>query len=434
MKSNFKLTLLSGVAAAAVVMAFAGTASATNGYFSNAYGTKAKGMAGAGMAMPQDTQAAMNNPAGMKKIGNKVEGAVAIFSPLRKYSTAGAAATNFMNDNDQKSSNNIFYVPSFGVNWDMGDYSLGVTLSANGGMNTDYATNVFTGGTSGRTGIDLAQAFLGLTYAHQIDSIHSIGITPTFAAQRFKATGLQGFGSISSDNTKLTDNGYDYSYGYGVRLGWLGEINDKLTLGAMAQTKMYMQKFDKYAGLFAEKGDFDIPPTVSFGGSYKVDDKLTMAVDLQRIFYSTVPSIANSHNISVASFHTGAGGKIGNNSLGNSQGIGFGWQNMDVVKLGGQYKYSDDLDLRAGISHNSAAFSQHETLFNILAPAVVNTHVSVGGTYDMAPNLALSMSYTHAFNANITGVNVNHIFGGAAAPIDLQMKQHDFEVGISYDF
>jgi len=431
MTSNFKQALLSSIAAAAVMSA--GAAHATNGYFSNAYGTAAKGMAGASIALPQDTQAAMNNPAGMKKIGTRVEGTLALFSPLRKYSTAGAAATNFMNDNEQKSGNNLFYIPGFGVNWDMGDYSLGVTMSANGGMNTDYAGNVFTGGTSGRTGIDLAQVFLGFTYARQLDDMNTIGITPTFAAQRFKATGLQGFAAISSDSTKLTDNGYDYSYGYGVRVGWLGQVNDKLSFGAMGQSRMYMQKFDKYAGLFAEQGDFDIPPTVSFGASYKVDNKLTVAVDVQRIFYGQVDAIGNPLQ-SIASVHTGAGGNISPLSLGGDQGVGFGWQNMNIGKIGAQYQYSDDIALRAGISHNTQAFPDTETLFNILAPATVNTHVSIGGTYDMTPNLALSMSYTHAFNANITGINVNHIFGAAGTPIDLQMKQHDLEVGVSYAF
>jgi len=433
MTNNFKLTLMSGVTAAAVTMAFAGTANATNGYFSNGFGTAAKGMAGASIALPQDTQAAMNNPAGMKKLGNRIDGSVALFSPLRSYYTANGGG--FIADTQQKSASKYFLIPAFGMNYDMGDYSLGVTMSANGGMNTNYATNVFNGGTNGRTGIDLAQAFLGFTYARDLDAKNTIGITPTLVAQRFKATGLQGFGSISADSTKLTDNGYDYSYGYGLRVGWLGEINDKLSLGAMAQSKMYMQKFDKYAGLFANKGEFDIPPTVSLGGSYKVDDKLTIAVDGQRIFYGSVDSISNSHNINVGAFHTGAGGTVGPNSLGNSQGIGFGWQDMNIGKVGAQYQYSDDLTLRAGVSHNTAAFSTVETLFNILAPAVVNTHLSVGGTYDIAPNLSFTMAYTHAFNADIKGVNVNHIFGkGSSEPIGLEMKQHDIEVGMSYEF
>lgn len=434
MTSNFKRTLLSSVAAAAVTMMAAGTAQATNGYFSNGYGTASKGMSGVSVANPQDTQAAANNPAGMRALGNRFDAGISVFSPRRSYETTTGGFFAGTGDPAHKSSSNYFLVPSFGANWDMGEYSLGVTMTANGGMNTDYATNVFNGGTNGRTGIDLAQALIGFTYSRDLNSDHTIGITPTLAAQRFKATGLQGFGAISSDATKLTDNGYDYSYGGGMRLGWLGKMNDKLTLGAMAQSKMYMQKFDKYAGLFANKGEFDIPATVSIGASYKATDKLTVSGDAQRIFYGSVDSISNTHNISVVPI-MGAPTTHAN-ALGASNGVGFGWQDMDVFKVGLEYAYSDALTLRTGASHNTAAFSNTETLFNVLAPAVVNTHLSVGGTYEFAPNMSFSMSYTRAFTADITGVNTNNAvaLGGAAAPIALEMNQHDLEVGFKYNF
>ncbi|OEJ69239.1 hypothetical protein BEN30_03920 [Magnetovibrio blakemorei] len=418
---------MSGVAASFMA---AGTANATNGYFSNGYGTAAKGMAGAGVASPEDTQAGTNNPAGMRALGNRVDASVAVFSPRRAYSTAGAGPAAFINDNDQKSSQNIFLVPSFGLNYDMGEYSLGVTMSANGGMNTNYQTNVFTGGTSDATGINLEQALLGFTYSRNLGASNTFGITPTIAAQRFKATGLQGFKAISTDPNKLTDNGLDYSYGYGLRLGWIGEVNDQLSFGAMAQSRMYMQKLKKYAGLFAGGGEFDIPATVSLGATFKPTEKLKVSADAERIFYGDVESISNSHNTPTSGFNRNIPGTTtGSSSLGGSNGIGFGWDDMNVFKLGGEYAYSKAMTLRAGVSHNSAAFSNTETLFNILAPATVNTHLSFGGTYEFAPNMSLSMAYTHAFAANITGTNVNH-----GSPIDLKMYQDDLEVGFKYEF
>jgi long-chain fatty acid transport protein len=41
------------------------SALATNGYFTHGWGTKAKAMAGATTALPQDTLVAATNPAGM---------------------------------------------------------------------------------------------------------------------------------------------------------------------------------------------------------------------------------------------------------------------------------------------------------------------------------------------------------------------------------
>ena len=70
---------------------------------------------------------------------------------------------------------------------------------------------------------------------------------------------------FSSDPTKLTNNGTDTSMGYGLKLGWLGEVSPGLTLAASYQTKMSMDEFSDYAGLFAEQGGFDIPSTWTLG-------------------------------------------------------------------------------------------------------------------------------------------------------------------------
>jgi len=434
-------TFLAAAVMAGSVAILSHPAQATEGYFQNGYGAAAKGMAGAGVAAPQDTQAAVNNPAGIRGLGNRVDGALSFFSPIRQYDAKAAAV--FINTatgvKDAKSHSNLFLVPSLGASWDMGDYSLALTLSANGGMNTDYATKVFTGGTDERTGVDLSQAFIGATYAVDLNDSNTIGITPTIAMQRFAAKGLQGFASISSDSSNLTNRGHDFSWGGGLRVGWLNKTTDKLTLGFSGQTKMWMTKLDRYKGLFAEQGGFDIPPAVTIGGSYKVNDKLTINADFKRIFYSTVDSISNTLT-DVRPFYTAIGATANANSLGGDNGVGFGWQDVNIFKLGAQYVYSDTLTLRAGVSHNTDPFDGTETLFNILAPAVINTHLSVGASYTVAPAMTFNISFTHALAADITGANVNHQTIGAlggngtAEQIELEMYQNELEIGLTYNF
>ncbi len=58
-------------------------ANAANGYFVHGYGPKNKGMAGAGVALPQDTITAATNPAGMVHLGKRFDVGLAVFSPLR---------------------------------------------------------------------------------------------------------------------------------------------------------------------------------------------------------------------------------------------------------------------------------------------------------------------------------------------------------------
>ena len=59
----------------------------------------------------------------------------------------------------------------------------------------------------------------------------------------------------------------------GVRVGYLGELTDWLSVGASYQSRINMSKFDEYSGLFAEKGGFDIPQTFTGGVAVKPADE-----------------------------------------------------------------------------------------------------------------------------------------------------------------
>lgn len=62
---------------------FISPAFATNGYLAHGYGIKSKGMAGTGVALPQDTLIGATNPAGIAFVGNRVDLGVPYLSPRR---------------------------------------------------------------------------------------------------------------------------------------------------------------------------------------------------------------------------------------------------------------------------------------------------------------------------------------------------------------
>ncbi len=90
----------------------------------------------------------------------------------------------------------------------------------------------------------------------------------------------------------MTNNGYDSSSGWGVRVGYQGEF-DGFRLGAVYSSKMQMSSFDKYKGLFAEQGAFDIPASYGLGAAFTGLKDWTFAFDWMYIDYGDVPSIAN---------------------------------------------------------------------------------------------------------------------------------------------
>ena len=109
---------------------------ATDGYFASGYGITAKGMGGVAAAMSKDAFGGANNPASMVWVGNRADVGLEWFSPQRKASRSGSLAGL---DGEAKSDSTNFYIPEFGYNHMLNDYtSLGVTVYGNGGMNTNY--------------------------------------------------------------------------------------------------------------------------------------------------------------------------------------------------------------------------------------------------------------------------------------------------------
>jgi len=403
----------------------AGSAFATNGYFSHGYGMKAKGMAGVSTAMSDDAFGGANNPASMAFAGNRLDLGVDLFSPIRQASNAGDFGTPV----SSKSESNYFLIPEIGYNHMVNnDLALGVTVYGNGGMNTNYKalpgfgnTNILGG--QGKLGVDLMQLIVAPTAAYKIAPNHSIGISPLIGYQRFKAYGLDAFSSYSASNTNLTNNGYDDSFGYGVRIGYMGKITPTVTIGAAYATKMNFNEFGKYAGLFAEQGDFDIPENYNLGAAWDVTPTVKLALDYQRINFSKVPSVGNPvTNLLVLG-----------QPLGSTNGPGFGYSDVNVWKLGTEYKYSQNLTLRAGYSHSDnpiSASDTGETMLNILAPAVIKDHVTLGFTYTLSTGNELTMAYMHGFKNSVSAARPGAPFGTNVDTIEMYQNS----LGVAYSW
>jgi long-chain fatty acid transport protein len=396
---------------------------ATNGYFSNGFSIESKGLAGAGVALPQGSLDASINPAAMAFVGNRLDAGLSFFNPNRQYSVEGSPSglkdTFGLTPGTEKSHKRWFFIPSIGFNRQLSDKdTLGISIFGNGGMNTDYHASTFYGTVP--TGVDLIQLFITPTYTRKLAPSHAIGISPIFAYQRFEATGLQAFSVFSSDPNNLTNKDPDGSVGLGCRIGYFGEVLPFLNIGASYQTKIYMNRFNKYAGLFAEQGTFDIPSTWTLGLAIKATPDLTFLLDVQEIYYSGVRSI---HNPLLPNLQPGA--------LGKDNGAGFGWDDITVLKLGVQWKSSKDWTLRAGYSIGDQPVPNSEVLFNILAPGVVKQHATVGVTRAFG-NSELKLAIMRAFSNSVTGPNPLDIPGQQT--IKLSMNQWEFSVGYAWKF
>ena len=456
---------------------------ATNGYFSHGYSTKERGLAGAGTAYSQDAMAAATNPAGMAFVGERLDVGIDLFSPSpRGYTVTGAPPVpggagvtvidpgtggcdaNFtlpngacappfsVNPGSVESENDFFLIPHFAYNWQLkNDSTAGISIYGNGGMNTEYKSGSATlpdGSTNpllpieelqgtygaGTAGVNLAQLFVNVSFAKKLNDKHAFGGSLILAGQRFMAYGVENFGQFSLDPDNLSGNRKSDSFGAGLKFGYQGEVSKGIRVGVAYQSKISMSEFDEYKGLFAEGGDFDIPSTYNIGVSFDVGATGVIVADVQQINYSDVAAISNPispltngqclnalNNV----LNGGPLSATGAGCLGGSAGAGFGWDDMTIFKIGYQFDTGNNT-FRFGYSHADQPIPNTETLFNILAPAVIEDHITAGWTLRMSGNQEINLAGMFAPENTVKGANP---FDGGATQIEIDMSQWSVQAG-----
>lgn len=390
----------------------------------------------------------------------------------------------FVTPGTYDSGSDWFAIPSFGYNYVIDDrQTIGVALFGNGGMNTHYsnavwanfapapnqrvtadgqlvfATNpplpppagrviiqngrpipvtapvpgtvngnpngVFTA--YGPTGVSLEQLFIEVPYTYKFgDGKQAVSIAPVLAIQSFEARGLQPFRALSVHPDYVTNNGKDWSYGGGLHFGWYGQVTDQLALGMSYRTQIWMTPLSEYKGLFADGGKFDIPAMFNLGAAYKVQPNVTLAFDYQHIFYDTVAAISNPNNLDPQAC------RASNYCLGQKSGLGFGWNSMDVFKLGARWDVNDRWKLFGGFSYATDLLkSNTQALFDVLAPATIKWTITTGATYVYTPKDQFSLAIEYSPKSEIDGTSPSITQSQTGS---IYMTQLDIQVGWQHHF
>ena len=471
------------------LFAFSSAALATNGYFTHGVGTASKGMAGTGVGSNADMGAIMSpsNPALGVFTGDGWEVGLSLFSPRRSYEASasdldgafidlggcdpmknpGACLPSFtISEGKIDSSSEYFPIPYVAKNWSLeGDANVTAVFYGRGGMNTNWdspsasATSYFCGadpltgapltGTGpycaeltsatgdGTAGVNLMQAFLAVNYSNKVNDNFAWGAGPVFAVQMFEAKGIQTFAPIAKSfaesggtafPTRLTNNDGDTSVGWGFGAGLWWGITDRVSFGLAYQSKMSMGEFDDYADLYAGGGEFDIPSSIKAGLSFVATDALRINVDIEQIAYGDIDSIANPMANMVTCPTLPFGGMDFESCLGGANGPGFGWEDMTVYKLGLEWMQNEKNTWRFGFSTGDQPIQSADVLFNLLAPGVMEQHITFGLTRQTDNGGALSFSFMYAPENSVTGPNMFD----PTQTIELSMDQLEFEVAYRF--
>ncbi len=449
-------TLAITVAASTLLMSTA--AMATNGYLTHGVGTKNKSLAGAGTAAPNETMSMVNNPASAVMVGKSYEAGISIFSPRRSYESSeslinGQFGAFTLGPDNIDSENEYFPIPFIAGIWELdNDRAFGAAFYGRGGMNTEYRGGSATFDPdgpgpapvmtlpgafgSGTLGVDLSQAFLDLTYSGKSGSLYW-GITGVLAMQVFEIRGVGSFAGFTETFAKsggtqlpsnLTNNGHEYAFGYGIKGGVIWETTDTVNLGLSLQSKTYMTDLDDYADLLAEGGGFDIPASARVGFSWQVSANVSLHLDGEHIWYSDIDSVANPIQNIFNCPTAGTGGTDTSACLGGNRGAGFGWDDMTIVKVGMEWNLDNIWMFRAGYSKGDQPIPDSQLLFNILAPAVMEEHITLGLSRGLSNGHEFSLSFMYAPSKSVTGPNTFD----PTQEITIEMEEFELEFGYSW--
>ena len=442
------------------------TAFATNGMFMIGYGAKSVGMGGVGVAYPQDAMAAAYNPASMTEVGQmRLDATIELFYPPR----AVRQESDLLGNTDVASQDNLYPIPAIGavmsnpatplalgmavIGAGLGTNYNQQTVDSNGNCVQNFYNPCITTIPYKKVGVFLMQMQMLPSIAYRVDEHNSIGFSLVIAMQTFRAFGLNAFGDLgfsSGGGNNLTNRGNDWSFGGGYRLGWFGKYlaDDRLFLGLNYAPKVRMQRFNEYSGLFAGHGEFDIPENYAAGIAFKITPKSHIAFDIQRILWGDVRSIANlgpnAANPSDLNPNgicgVSANNPTGNDAispscnLGGDEGMGFGWKSQTVYKLGFDYKWSRTLTLRAGWNYGKTPIQSDQVLFNMLAPATVEQHVTFGFTQALDKESDFSVTFMHAFQKTIKGPTAFPVSGTEGDNASISMSQTSLSLAYGLQF
>ena len=423
---------------ALAAIGFTGAALATNGMNMEGYGPVATAMGGASMAYDNGTAAVMNNPAtlGLMDQGNQLDLAVGMLGPDVTSRMAGMP--------EAKSSGTSYFMPAVGWAKKKGELTYGIAMFAQGGMGTEYGSSSFMAAGSKKDArselgvgrliaplaynvnpdltiggsIDFVWAMLDLKMAAspaQLGAMVTGGSGALGGALAGGALGTADWARVDfSDNSKYT--GQARATGYAGKIGFTYKISPMVTMGGVYQSKTSLSDMETSGGgasmsanpghaataTFSDPGkitvhNFQWPETYGLGISVQANPKLMIAADYKHISWSNV---MKSLNMTFTS--AGMGGSVDFSLPQN-------WKDQNVFELGGSYKLTDALTLRAGA--NIANDPIPATYMNALFPAIEKNHYTAGVGYAVSKasdvNFSLEMA-PKVSETNASGVTSDH--------------------------
>ena len=390
------------------------------------FSARDEGMAGATTASAEDTSCLVKNPAGLVRIGNRIDVSYEnILLHDVTIHTEGqnvpGTAINYTNAGLHQTSN-INYIPggNAGVSYripgtDEHPISVGLGMFTIGGMADNYPssrlnTALLANGGNYDKMVDMRTMRIAPGIAAAFNDKLSFGMTANIDIQALRANlahSITPAGLTLFDETAGKGN-WDFTAGGGFTVGLLYKMFDMLSLGASYESHNWMGHHWQYKDCLPL---IDEPPIVNLGVSIKPIKNLEVTYDTRYI---------NWTNVKLARLAPRDGG--------------FGWRDQWVFAVGSEYTtFKDKLKLRLGYMYGKSPIQPNVAFANSLLPVILEHHLTTGFSYFLTKDLSLDFAWEHHFKNVMTddgGDNADAIGTGTK----ITSAADVISVGLGYKF
>lgn len=242
---------------------------------------------------------------------------------------------------------------------------------------------------------------------HQFGEGGVLGVSAIIAYQRYSAASLGLFAADSPDQTPWFNTRYspqhESAYGTGVRLALHQEVVNGIAVDAGFQSRIDMEEFAAFRGVYAQPADLDIPARARLGFAFQASEKSWLNVAIERVLYSEISAFPSRH--------------LPNrflSLLGDSSSPTFNWDDLTVYSVG--YTWSDGANQQwhVDLSTRTQPSPSSQLLSNALDGSLATSAMVVGysrRTGDRS-RLAFNAAYApseFAFGGSVLGITTEEL-------------------------
>lgn len=248
---------------------------------------------------------------------------------------------------------------------------------------------------------------------HQYADNGILGVSAIVAYQRYSAASLGLFSASTLGQDVGLYSGYqpyqESGYGTGVRLAVHQEVISGIAFDAGFQSRIDMEEFAAYRGVYSNPADLDIPARASVGLSFQASERSWLNVAVERVLYSDISAFASRH--------------LPNrflSLLGDSTSPSFDWEDLTVYTVGYTWTDGKDQEWRVDLSTRTQPSPTSRLLDRAISGDLAESAMVFGYSRRTGDRSRLNLNAAYAPS--------EYAFGGSVLGVTTEELDQQFEL------